>query len=98
VLGVHEINSQSNGTLQLQVYPNPNNGNFAIQFNLKTNADVKISIHDSIGRLVDDVTLNHLPAGQNFYSKQISSMISGGVYLVQIETPSEKATQKIIIE
>jgi hypothetical protein len=98
VVGVHEINHQSHGTLQLQVYPNPNNGYFSIQFNLKTSSDINISILDSTGKLIDKTTFNSMPAGETYYSKQIINMTNGGIYWVTVETPFEKATQKIIVE
>jgi hypothetical protein len=39
-----------------------------------------------------------MPAGETYYSKQIINMTNGGIYWVTVETPFEKATQKIIVE
>ena len=97
-LGIHQLNKHSNGTLQMQVYPNPGNGNFTVKFKLKTATQVKVIINDATGKLIESNVLNALPAGENTYSKRIGNLNSGGVYYITIETSIEKATQKIIIE
>lgn len=97
-LGVHELNTQSVGTLQVKVYPNPNDGNFVVKFNLKNSSNVKIIIHDASGKLIENTVLDNLQIGENTYSKKIKNLINGGIYYITIETDYEKATQKIIIE
>jgi len=97
-VGIHELNSQSIGTLQIQVYPNPNNGNFEVKFNLKSSSKVKVLIHDANGKLLENTVLNNLQTGENTYSKKIKSLIIGGIYYITIETNYEKTTQKIIVE
>ena len=97
-VGIHELNTQSIGTLQMQVYPNPNKGHFIVKFNLKNNADVKIIIHDGNGKQIENSVISNLQAGENFYSKKIKKMTHAGVYYITLETIDEKATQKIIIE
>lgn len=97
-VGIHELNSQSIGTLQIQVYPNPNNGNFEVRFKLKSSSKVKVIIHDASGKLVENTELNNLQIGENTYSKKIKNLIIGGIYYITIETNYEKTTQKIIIE
>jgi hypothetical protein len=97
-LGIHELNTQSIGTLQMQVYPNPNNGNFMVKFNLKNNSEVKLTINDASGKLIENTVLKNLQAGENTYSKRIKNLVNGGIYYITIETIYEKATQKIIVE
>lgn len=97
-VGIHELNTQSIGTLQMQVYPNPNNGNFMVRFNLKNSSNVKVIIHDASGKLLENTVLNNLQIGENTYLKKINNIIDGGVYYITIETNYEKATQKIIVE
>lgn len=97
-VGIHELNAQSIGTLQMQVYPNPNNGNFIVKFNLRNNGEVKLIINDASGKLIENTVLKDLQAGENTYSKRIKNLINGGIYYITIETTYEKATQKIIIE
>jgi hypothetical protein len=97
-VGIHELNSQSTGTLQMQVYPNPNNGNFIVKFNLRNNGEVKLTITDANGKLIENTVLKNLPTGENTYSKRIKNLINGGIYYITLETKYEKATQKIIVE
>lgn len=95
---IHELNTQSIGTLQMRVYPNPNNGNFIVKFNLRDNGEVKLTISDASGKLIENTVLKNLQAGENTYSKRIKNRINGGIYYITIETTYEKATQKIIVE
>ncbi|MBK8875151.1 MAG: T9SS type A sorting domain-containing protein [Bacteroidetes bacterium] len=97
-VGIHELNTHSIGTLQMQVYPNPNNGNFMVKFNLRNNGEVKLTISDASGKLIENTVLKNLQAGENTYSKRIKNLINGGIYYITIETTYEKATQKIIVE
>jgi hypothetical protein len=97
-VGLHELNPYSTGTLQMQVYPNPNNGDFMVKFNLKNESEVKIYMHDLSGNLIETAVLTGLPTGENTYSKKIKDIAKGGIYYVTIETNYEKAAQKIIID
>jgi hypothetical protein len=94
----HDLNEQSIGTLQVKVYPNPNDGNFVVKYNLTKNSDVKLSLYSMDGNKIEDQVFKNLPLGENTYSKQVESIIKGGTYFLTIETNYEKAVQKIIIE
>lgn len=97
-VGIHELNTQSIGTLQMQVYPNPNNGNFIVKFNTVSNDEVKLTIHDANGKLIENNVLKNLNIGENIYSKKINNLINGGIYYITLETNEEKAIQKIVVE
>lgn len=98
VVGLHELNKQSVGTFQMQVYPNPNSGNFKVKFNLKEAITTTISILDSKGNLIEKTVLNNTYVGENTFSKFIDKIASVGTYFVTIETKYEKSTQKIVVE
>ncbi len=98
MVGIHVLNTQSNGTLKIQVYPNPNKGYFIVKFNLKRNSNVKLTITEASGKLIEQKVLTNLQIGENNYSKRIKKLSNGGIYLITLETTYEKATQKIIIE
>lgn len=96
--GTHQPNAQSSGTLQMQVYPNPNNSAFKVVFNLVKSTSVKISIRDVQGKLIEQTTLPNLSAGKNVYSIKIDHSNNQGVYYLTLETEYEKATQKTLIK
>jgi len=97
-VGIHELNSQSTGTFQMQVFPNPNDGNFIVKFNLKKEVPVTITINNSKGELLDKSIIKTLKSGENIFSKRIENLTNGGVYFITLETNYEKSTQKIIVE
>lgn len=97
-VGTHELNPQSTGTLNMLVFPNPNNGNFQIRFNLNKIADTKLTVYDQQGMIIEENVLPNLHVGENTIQQNLHNMTPGGTYLLMLETPYEKATQKIIIK
>jgi hypothetical protein len=97
-LSIHDLNEQSIGTLKVQALPNPNDGNFVVKFNLNKMAETKISIYSIDGKKIEERVLNNLVLGENTFQRKIKNLNLGGIYILTIETPYEKATQKIIIE
>jgi hypothetical protein len=96
--GLDQANKQSTGTLQMQVFPNPNDGKFIIRFNLKKVEPVTITVTDVHGQLIDQATLNDPAAGENSIINPIRVLTEGGIYFITVETKSERATQKIIVD
>lgn len=97
-VGFDQLNKQSTGTLQMQVYPNPNDGNFIVKFNLKNTEPITVTIVNSDGIILDKTVIKSLKVGENIFSKKIEKLTNGGVYFVTIESSHEKASQKIIIK
>lgn len=97
-VGVDEINNQSVGGLQMQVYPSPNEGSFMISFSLKEDTKVRLTILDSQGKLIDNSILQEVQVGKNLIAKKIDNLIAGGVYFITLETNVDKAVQKIIVK
>ncbi|HRG87852.1 MAG TPA: T9SS type A sorting domain-containing protein [Chitinophagales bacterium] len=94
--GLHQLNRQSNGSLKMQVYPNPASNNFTVGFNLTYAAPTTITVHSTGGDLLLQTTLPNTTTGENYYSVTLDNEHSTGTYIVTIQTPYEKATQKII--
>ena len=92
-----DLNEQSIGTLQIKVYPNPNNGNFTVKFHLKESGETKISLSSFEGKKIDELVLKNLHIGENIYLPKIKNSDLNGIYILTIETPYETATQKIVI-
>lgn len=97
-VGIHELNKQSIGTLKVQVFPNPNAGEFGVKFNLNTVAPTKISLYSMEGKKIDERVLSNLTLGENRYQWKVENHRLSGAIMLTIETPYEKATQKIMIE
>lgn len=96
-MGLHDLNEQSMGTLKMQVFPNPNNGYFVVKFQLEKIVDVKISLYTIEGKKILNGTLSELNIGENTFQHKIKHLDQDGIYMLTLETPFEKATQKIII-
>ncbi|HMP30026.1 MAG TPA: T9SS type A sorting domain-containing protein, partial [Saprospiraceae bacterium] len=97
-LSTHYLNEQSIGTLRLQVYPNPNLGNFLVKFNLAKNSDIRITIYGMNGELFEEKILKNMHLGENIYEPILNMRSVTGTFFVTIETNHEKATQKIVIK
>jgi hypothetical protein len=97
-IGIHELNEHSTGTLKLTVYPNPNSGNFTVKYQLTQPCDARLTLRSMDGRILEDTLLTHRPAGLNTFRKNIREVTNGGTFLLILETPYEKAVQKIIVE
>ncbi len=96
--GIHDFNEQSNGTLKMQVFPNPGDGNIMVTFYLVQSAEPKISIYSTEGKKIEETILKNLSAGENSYQRDLKSSSLSGSYIITLETSYEKATRKIIIE
>lgn len=97
-VGIHYLNEQSIGTLKMQVFPNPNDGDFIVMFYLNKIANTKISLYNINGKIIEERVINNLNIGENTFQPKIKNLSQGGTYFLTIETPFEKATQKIIIK
>lgn len=92
-----DLNEASNSTLKLRVYPNPNEGDISLLFNLVSRENVELSIFDIRGALVETISLENLVLGENTHQMSLNHLKSGGVYLITLSTPQERVTRKIIV-
>jgi len=97
IVATDELNQQSTGSLQL--FPNPTNDSVVLKFKLKESTDVKLKIHDLNGNIIKQESLDNTQQGQNIYTQKINTLIyQTGMYYLSIETPYEKAVQKLIVD
>jgi subtilisin-like proprotein convertase family protein len=74
------------------LYPNPNNGAFAIQFNSNSSSNVKVEVFDIEGRIIFDKEYeNNGVFSENIELKGVQS----GLYLVRITDGSKRMVRKI---
>lgn len=95
--GIPELNKQSTGSLKLLVYPNPNDGVFKLSYTLNQTSNVSIQIFSTEGKLISESNLKNVSDGNHDFTERIEHIMESGIYLVQIKTDYESATQRIIL-
>lgn len=98
IVGVHNLNEQSIGSLKLQVFPNPNNGDFVVKFFLNKMAETKLSLYSIDGKIIEERILHDVQMGENTFQQIIKNTDLGRTYILTVETPYEKAALKIMIK
>ena len=89
------LSSESYEISDLVLYPNPNNGNFNIQFTSTSGNEINVNVHDLRGREI--FTKKYLNTGLFNENLQLNNAQSG-IYLVTIQDGSRKEVKKIVIE
>jgi len=85
----------SNG-LCVNIFPNPNNGNFILELNSENNIAANIRIFNSLNVLVYEINKFNI---NQIYSKKINlSRLSKGVYFLMIKSNEVALVYKIIIQ
>ncbi|GAK94944.1 hypothetical protein JCM19298_720 [Nonlabens ulvanivorans] len=97
-LSLDDLNESSINPLNLRIYPNPNNGQLKIAFNLKTLDDATLTIQDLKGSVVDTTLLTNLMIGENIFEKEVQQLNHDSVYLISLETRNQKSTHKLVIK
>lgn len=79
-----------------QNYPNPFNPNTMIEFEIKMEDDVLLTVYDILGRDVQNLVDKKLPAGK--YSTQFDgNKLSSGIYFYTLYYSGGKITKKMIL-
>jgi subtilisin-like proprotein convertase family protein len=87
-LGVEESSIQN-----FSLYPNPNNGDFNIQFNSTSAEAITLSVYDIRGR---QIFLNTY-TNNGFFNQNIQlNNLQSGVYLVKVKDGKNEITKKFI--
>ena len=89
------IDEQEGVISNLAIYPNPNNGNFNIQFTSNSSNEINVGVHDMRGR---EIFTNKYSNNGLFNENLQLSNVQSGIYLVTIQDGSSKVTKKIVIE
>ncbi|MEA2076884.1 MAG: T9SS type A sorting domain-containing protein [Candidatus Marinimicrobia bacterium] len=79
-----------------QNYPNPFNPVTTIRFDLAKATNVKLTIYDLTGRVVENLVNTSMNAG-SYDLRWNASHLSSGMYLYRIETPEFTATNKLLL-
>ncbi len=92
LVSVNEVAFESGN---ISLYPNPNNGEFTCELNLKKDTKATITITDITGRLLSETQIT-LAAGKTLVPLNVSNS-SKGVYLIKIQTESGTINKKFEI-
>jgi len=78
-------------------YPNPAGNYTNISFHINTSCTVTITLHDTAGKLIKNITSKNFSAGENKITVDLRD-VSPGSYFYQIETSYFKDAKKLIIQ
>jgi hypothetical protein len=81
--------------LEVNIFPNPTNGNTNIVLNIPETDDIVLSLFDINGCLVKIIDEGEKLKGAYYYQIDLSQQHSG-VFFLSIQTRKEKHIQKII--
>jgi hypothetical protein len=81
---------------EINIYPNPNNGNFNVVFSSAYNKAVVIRVFNNFGQCVYNKQLNGVSSGE-LVNLNIEEL-SGGMYFVNIETENNMHTLKMAVQ
>jgi subtilisin-like proprotein convertase family protein len=87
------LNVAENSIQNFSLYPNPNNGDFNIQFNSTSNEPIALSVFDIRGRQIYANTYSN----NGFFNENIQlNNLQSGVYLVKVKDGKNEITKKFI--
>ena len=89
------MTSEDFNITNLAIYPNPNNGNFNIQFTSNSSNEINVGVHDMRGR---EIFAKKYSNNGLFNENLQLNNAQSGIYLVTIQDGSSKVTKKIVIE
>jgi hypothetical protein len=80
--------------ISLEVYPNPNNGKFTLQFDSKKSQMIEVIVYDSKGQIqyrgFENSTIGQV-------SKSLDLNLTKGIYQIQLISDDVNSTQKIVV-
>jgi len=79
-------------------YPNPFNEQTNIKFNLPKSGNVKISIVDEYGKVIEEVQNSYLNKGEHSINYVPKSKLNNGLYFYRIESGDYKESGKLIYQ
>lgn len=94
----HQLNEQGAGTLQLLAYPNLVRNLMEVKYRLTATQSVRIKLTDEAGKILINKRMKKQFLGVNTFTLPIKNLDKGGQFMLWLETPYEKAVQKIIVE
>ena len=89
------LSTENFGLAGFKIYPNPNNGNFNVQFDSNSGNEININVHDIRGRQI--FTKSYQNTGLFNQNLELNT-VQSGVYMVTVQDGDKKETKKIVIQ
>jgi hypothetical protein len=102
-MGVIEVRRINKGVVSLDdlnsiiSFPNPTEGPVQIQFKIKEDSEVDVAISDEVGRRVETILKQKMPAGKYKYNTNLDRL-PNGFYVLSVTTEKETLHSKIIVQ
>mgnify|MGYP000849086800 CR=1 FL=1 len=98
---VHEVSAVPEDYILSQNYPNPFNPSTHIEFSVPVSGDVRLSIYDITGRLVQDLLDGTVSEGYHSVlwdgRDRSGQFVSAGLYIYSLTTENSTLTRKMVI-
>ncbi|MBL4708782.1 MAG: T9SS type A sorting domain-containing protein [Flavobacteriales bacterium] len=89
------LDKTSSSPIQFEISPNPNNGQFKIQLNSKSELEFTMSVRNTLGQTISIEQI----AVKGYYTKQLDlRQFERGVYFVCLESKNEKLIKKVVVQ
>lgn len=82
---------------EIEIFPNPAVSNATVQFNKKSNGEVKIKLYTSGGKLIKEIFSGKSQVGMNEYSFHLNTDLQSGMYFIEIKNGFHRYFKKLII-
>ncbi len=91
--GLNELTRSYN----LNIFPNPSNGEITVKFNLNDASTVKVNVVDVLGKNVLPVSTYNFGSGEQAISINKGSTLAKGIYFVNLNVNGAKLSKKLVI-
>ncbi len=92
---INPLSTKNNTLNKLELYPNPNNGNFTFKGNFIGLQNLKITIYDNQGRII---YINKPNVIEDIITVNLENKVQTGMYFVKVSNTEIEQTIKMIIE
>jgi hypothetical protein len=88
---------ESRNVQELKIYPNPNNGQFSVDYELVKDSRVDVILYNLNGQQVYIQTFEQVPGKYHEVIDVNNAQINAGIYLIELRTSKERFINKLIL-